>query len=180
MLDSNIQLPVEASCGNSNIIDAFKGGMGRLAAGVSLITTASRGVDHGFIATAVTSVCAEPPTLLVCANTSTSAHDPIYESEILCVNVLSTSHKEIAGHFSSSKSRDLRFKRGTWSVGSTGAPVLGDALAAFNCKVVKKIPHGTHTIFIAEVCSVNIAVTEVDPLLYVDKSYRNLVALSSV
>ena len=31
---------------------------------------------------------------------------------------------------------------------ATGSPVLIDALVSFDCRVVKKLAHGTHTIFL--------------------------------
>ena len=48
--------------------DAFKAGMRKLALGVALITSATPGRRFGLIATAVSSVSASPPTLLVCVN----------------------------------------------------------------------------------------------------------------
>jgi 3-hydroxy-9,10-secoandrosta-1,3,5(10)-triene-9,17-dione monooxygenase reductase component len=50
--------------------DEFKRGMRQLAASVSIISADCAGHRAGFTATAVTSVCADPPTLLVCVNRS--------------------------------------------------------------------------------------------------------------
>jgi hypothetical protein len=60
---------------------AFKKGMRHLAASVTLITTkVHRDQRGGLTATAVCSVSAEPPQILVCVNKSaSSAHDPIGE-----------------------------------------------------------------------------------------------------
>ena len=54
---------------------AFKKGMRHLAASVTLITTRHRDRRGGLTATAVCSVSAEPPQLLICVNKSASAHD---------------------------------------------------------------------------------------------------------
>src|SRR3569833_655882 len=54
----------------------FKQGMRRLAAGVSVVTTMDGAQPHGFSATSVTSVSADPaPLLLVCVNKAVSCHD---------------------------------------------------------------------------------------------------------
>ncbi len=79
----------------------FKLGMRRLAAGVSLITTVHDGVRHGLVATAVNSVTADPPTLLVCINKSASAHDHVDQAGVLCVNILAHEHEAVAARFSS-------------------------------------------------------------------------------
>ena len=59
---------------------AFKKGMRHLAASVTLITTKVQDQRGGLTATAVCSVSAEPPQILVCVNKSASAHDPIGEA----------------------------------------------------------------------------------------------------
>ena len=67
---------------------AFKKGMRHLAASVTLITTRHRDLRGGLTATAVCSVSAEPPQILVCVNKTASAHDPIGEAGFFCVNIL--------------------------------------------------------------------------------------------
>ena len=62
---------------------AFKKGMRHLAASVTLITTRHRDLRGGLTATAVCSVSAEPPQILVCVNKTASAHDPIGEAGVL-------------------------------------------------------------------------------------------------
>ena len=78
---------------------AFKKGMRHLAASVTLITTKVQDQRGGLTATAVCSVSAEPPQILVCVNKSASAHDPIGEAGFFCVNILSPGHRKIAERF---------------------------------------------------------------------------------
>src|SRR5260370_12479329 len=75
---------------------AFKKGMRHLAASVTLITTRHRELRGGLTATAVCSVSAEPPQILVCVNKTASAHDPIGEAGFFCGNILSPHHPKIA------------------------------------------------------------------------------------
>ncbi|HYR66598.1 MAG TPA: flavin reductase family protein, partial [Reyranella sp.] len=106
---------------------AFKKGMRHLAASVTLITTRHRDLRGGLTATAVCSVSAEPPQLLVCVNKTASAHDPIGEAGFFCVNILSPQHRKIAERFAGMDGveGDERFHdMGEWSTLSTGAPVL--------------------------------------------------------
>jgi flavin reductase (DIM6/NTAB) family NADH-FMN oxidoreductase RutF len=139
----------------------FKKGMRQLAGGVTLITTSCEGVRGGLTATAVCSVSAAPPQLLVCVNKTASAHDPIGKSGIFAVNVLSTKHIALALRFSGQEGvdGDARFdEKSSWRTLKTGAPVLADALVNFDC--------GTHTIYIGSI--VDVAVSDGSPLIYAD------------
>lgn len=152
----------------------FKLGMRRLASGVSLITTLADGRRHGLVATAVSSVTHEPPSLLICVNKTASAHRHIDGAGIFCVNVLSDGHEEIAARFSSSVDRDKRFEVGDWRTLVTGAPALAGSLASFDCEVRQAIPYQSHTIFVAEILEIELWSQEIAPLLYVDGRYRLL------
>lgn len=108
--------------------ELFKRGMRRLASGVSLITTIDDGVRYGLVATAVSSVSAAPPTLLICVNTAASAHDHVAAAGVFCVNILAEGHEDVAARFSSSRDRETRFASGEWRQIETGAPALVGAL----------------------------------------------------
>lgn len=137
-------------------VDAFKRGMRRLAGAVTIVTTAHDGEASGLTATAVTSLTAEPPQLLVCVNRSAAAHELIGKGQRLCVNVLSLEHRGLAGRFAGLDGvhGPERFAAGDWTRLATGAPVLADALAAFDCVVADRVDVATHTIFICRVVDV--------------------------
>jgi flavin reductase (DIM6/NTAB) family NADH-FMN oxidoreductase RutF len=149
---------------------AFKRGMRHLAASVTLITTRHRELRGGLTATAVCSVSAEPPQLLVCVNKTASAHDPIGDAGFFCVNILSPGHLKIAERFAGMDGveGDERFRdMGEWSILTTGAPVLKGCPVSFDCRLVARVAAGTHTIYIGEIVDLTL-----DPsapaLLYCD------------
>src|SRR5260370_26912469 len=114
---------------------AFKKGMRHLAASVTLITTRHRELGGGLTATAVCSVSAEPPQLLVCVNKTASAHDPIGEAGFFCVNILAPQHRKIAERFAGMDGveGDERFRHlGDWSTLTTRPPALQGFPAAFD------------------------------------------------
>jgi flavin reductase (DIM6/NTAB) family NADH-FMN oxidoreductase RutF len=152
---------------------AFKQGMRHLAASVTLITTRHRELRGGLTATAVCSVSAEPPQLLICVNRTASAHDPIGEAGFFCVNILAPEHRKIAERFAGMDGveGDARFvDLGEWSTLSTGAPVLKGCPVSFDCKLVTKVAAGTHTIYLGEIVDISL-----DPaahaLLYCDGAF---------
>lgn len=152
---------------------AFKKGMRHLAASVTLITTRHRELRGGLTATAVCSVSAEPPQLLVCVNKTASAHDPIGEAGFFCVNILSPQHRKLAERFAGMDGveGDERFRdMGEWSILSTGAPVLRGCPVSFDCRLVTRVAAGTHTIYIGEI--VDLTLDPVAPaLLYCDGAF---------
>jgi flavin reductase len=155
----------------------FKTGMRRLAAGVTIITTVHDGRRHGLTATAVTSLTAEPPQLLVCVNRQAGAHDLIHAGERFCVNVLSQRHRPLAARFANHAVNETdRFRVGKWTTLATGAPVLEDALASFDCVVLERVSTSSHTIYIG--CVVGVRARDTGrPLLYESGGYAGLRAL---
>jgi flavin reductase (DIM6/NTAB) family NADH-FMN oxidoreductase RutF len=152
---------------------AFKKGMRHLAASVCLITTRHDAERGGLTATAVCSVSAEPPQLLVCVNREASAHPLIVASRIFAVNVLAPEHRKIAERFAGMDGveGDDRFvDMGQWRTLTTGAPVLGGCPVTFDCQVVSTMVAGTHTIVIGEIVDVTLDPANL-PLLYADGAF---------
>ncbi len=151
---------------------AFREGMSRLGAAVNLITTNGPAGRHGMTATAVCSVTDTPPTLLVCVNQRTRSHNMLIENGVLCVNVLSAAQQELSGRFARF-SEDDRFSFAEWTRGETGAPVLGGALAAFDCRIVDRLVRGTHSVFICDVVTTRNG-PAVSGLVWFGRSYQTL------
>lgn len=161
------------------IAENFKSGMRRLASGVSLITTEdAQGAWHGMIATSVTSVSAEPPSLLVCVNRTASCHEPLVASGVFCVNFLGEDNDSIAAVFSSSKFKEKRFHEGDWRRISTGAPALASSLVSFDCRVKQQLQADSHTIFIGSVEAIELWDQPLSPLVYMNGGYVRCVSAS--
>lgn len=160
----------------------FKQGMRHLAASVTLITTRHEGVRGGLTATAVCSVSATPPQLLVCVNREASAHDAIGKSGIFAVNVLCSAHQKIAERFAGMDGvdGDPRFEgMGDWSALKTGAPVLAGCPVNFDCKVVQSMSAGTHTVYIGEIVDMRVG-GAAGPMVYCDGAFISDATLRDV
>jgi len=154
-------------------LEQFKLGMRLLAGAVNLITSVHGGRRYGMTATAVCSVTADPPTVLVCINKLATTHGIVAKSKLFCVNVLRADDWELSTTFSGAASGEGRFKSRDWTRLATGAPVLMDALVSFDCRVVKKVTHGTHGIFLGQVEQVLVGKPG-KPLLYSEGQYAKL------
>jgi flavin reductase (DIM6/NTAB) family NADH-FMN oxidoreductase RutF len=64
-----------------------------------MITALHDGKRFDLTATAMNTVCAEPPRLLVCINKSGMRHEMISASGAFCVNVLGEQHEKTARAF---------------------------------------------------------------------------------
>ena len=164
---------------DSKPVDAeqFKAGMRTLAGAVNIITAANSGHRYGMTATAVCSATADPPTVLACINKLASTHDAIAKSKVFCANVLRAEDWELSTAFSGQQTGEGRFRTRNWAKLITGSPVLIDSLVSFDCRVVKSMAHGTHTVFLGQVEQVVIG-KKGKPLLYSEGQYAKLASLT--
>ncbi|MQB07961.1 flavin reductase [Agrobacterium tumefaciens] len=151
---------------NSAAQAAFKGAMRRFTSTVCLITTELDGVRHGMAATAVQSVTADPPTILVCINQSASISGPLKQAGKFAVNMLHLSHAPLVPLFSGKLKGEERFNHGEW-LSLDGVPVLADAQAAFVCQLKDAVNVATHDVVIGEVLDARF-IEAIAPLLYED------------
>ena len=148
--------------------------MGLHVASVCVITAAFDGRHYGLTATAVSSICADPPRILVCVNRSGVSHEKILAAKSFAVNVLAETQDKVAKAFAGMMGKDFeKFSIGDWQTLATGSPCLMDASAVFDCKLVQAIDQFTHTIFIGEVMAVASAPGR-DPMLYGSRRFRTL------
>jgi flavin reductase len=153
----------------------FVAGMGLVASSVTIVATEWNGERRGLTATAMCSLSADPPLLLVCLNRQVAAHDMIHASGCFSVNVLNDQQRDVAARFSGTEGvrGGERFAAGNWGRMHTGAPVLQDATVSFDCALYQAHEVATHTIFIGSVAGVGIGQHQT-PLLHARKEYHGL------
>lgn len=153
---------------------AMREGMRRLASGVSIISARDNlGKPYAMTATSVTSLSAEPASLLVCVNESATIYQAITESSRFAVNLLMRTQEAISNRCSSGDQGAGRFELGEWEL-SEDVPFLKDCQAVFTCRVDKTIDYGTHRIFIGQIEQVQVSDSgDIDPLLYLNGRYKS-------
>ena len=123
--------------------DDFRAAMRQIPAAVTIVTTSAHGVRHGLTATAVASVSADPPQVLVCVNRAARSSAAISVAGRFGLNYLDAEHVELAEAFAApTGDPEDRFRRALWSDSPSGTPLLLDALVAFECIVVNEIRSG--------------------------------------
>ena len=154
---------------DSQLSDGFRQAMRRVASTVNVITICVDGQPMGITATAMSSLAADPPSLLVCINRTASLHAPIRDVSHFAVNVLHRDQEHLAQMFADRSKAALRFAGG-WHLDCARPPRLADAQASLLCRRTDHHQFGTHSIFIGVVEEVVVR-DEVDPLVYLDGSY---------
>lgn len=166
---------VDTATSNSKVVssvdaDAFRSVMRHLVGAVAVITTEGNGAFHGFTATAVCSVCAEPPTVLIAVNKTARTHPHIDRKGFYAINLVSDDQKALAQHFSTKG--DDQFQGVSFTLGKSGVPILSGTAASLECQVEDRISVGTHTLFIGRV--IGTGVGNRWPLVYHDAKYASV------
>jgi flavin reductase len=131
----------------------FRDAMAQVASAVQVVTTVGPAGRVGLTATAVASVSDSPPTVLACMARGSRTLAAIEASGVFCINTLPEKLVELAEIFASRRGveGEARFETARWESLVTGAPVLLDAIAAFDCRVVATHDVASHRIVIGEV-----------------------------
>jgi flavin reductase ActVB len=141
--------------------------MAAVPSGVAIITTTSE--DHqpkGLTTTAVCSVSADPPLLLVCIDRESRTLPALTRARRFVINFIRVGYEEVCQVFASKD--DDKFANLVWETTHTGMPLLRDhAISWAECSTVREIEAGDHVILIGQVEDGGIAGDAgVAPLIY--------------
>lgn len=152
--------------------DEFKQAMRRLAGGVSVITTGDGETRTGATVTSAHSFSADPPTMLVSLNLTSSTWTAVRRNGVFCVNLLEEAQQSVAGRFSGfgGLKGAERYEGAEWTrLLPDGAPALAHALAALDCAVEETLERHSHGLIFGRVRAIKIGSGA--PLLYADGRY---------
>jgi len=153
----------------------YRDAMSHYAGHVQIVTTEFEGVRRGVTITAACSVSDSPPSLLVCLNNSNPKNAVFFESGFFALNTLGLRHQALASGFAGfgGLSNDERFALGEWDRMVTGAPMLGDAIVSFDCRVTDHKVTTTHTVLFGAVVAIHFGPPD-QSLVYLDRGFRAL------
>lgn len=147
--------------------------LGCFATGVTIITTLDgAGEPIGLTANSFTSISLDPPLVLFSLAKTSGNLETFRNAGKFAVNVLHIGQQPLSNRFAS-RNPD-RFEGIDWAVRSDGgSPVLGGALATFDCTTYAVHEGGDHLMFVGEVHHAWFEPHR-DPLLYFRGKYRRL------
>jgi flavin reductase (DIM6/NTAB) family NADH-FMN oxidoreductase RutF len=144
------------------------------SSGVTVVTAAHDGEQHGMTVSSFTSVSLEPPMIIISLHTESRTHRLVHAAGAFAVSILAADQREISDRFAGRavEDEDRFLGIGTETL-VTGAPALVDAIARIDCRVVQIISAGMNTIFLAEVVAAR-GDGEGLPLVYHNRKYWKL------
>ena len=153
--------------------DEFRSALSEFATGVTVITTLDgEGEPHTMTANAFTSVCLEPPIILVCIAHGTHTFGYVESRQIFGVNFLTQDQQDLGAFFArkpEDRTGDVKY---SFSKSNSGIPVLDDSIVFFDCSVVGSHVYGDHTIFLAEVKEIRRNESDAPLMFYKSRWYN--------
>ncbi len=144
------------------------------SSGVTVVTAAHDGEQHGMTVSSFTSVSLEPPLIIISLHTESRTHRLVHAAGAFAVSILSADQRAVSDRFAGRTDDEDRFVGLDTETLVTGAPAIKNALARFDCRVTQIISAGMNTIFLAEVVAAR-SNGDGQPLVYHDRKYWNLV-----
>jgi len=156
--------------------ETFRDVMRSWTTGVSIISVQTPTSRHGMTVNSFTSVSLDPPLILVCVQNNLRMFGLIQEAKTFAISVLRANQAELSNRFAGRSTENAdRFEGVPIHTAITGAPILDEALAYFDCALEAAHPAGTHTIFVARALAAGHV--EGEPLVYWNRDYRKLESL---
>ena len=153
--------------------DEFKAVLRHFPSGVTLVTIQADGERHGLTVSAFASISPVPPLIMVAIDHKHHSADLLERpGATFAVNILAADQQDLSNRFAFFDGD--RFAEGNWETAVTGAPILTNALAWLDCKIYNHYLAGTHTIYVGEVLASRVPRPDEPPLVYWNRSYREL------
>ena len=148
----------------------FLHAMGAAVTGATIVTTTIDGSPIGRTVSAMCSVSAEPPLLLVAVRSESPLVAAISARRAFAVNVLADHQAGLAETFAGRGAAAHAFReRDWWPLAGGGPPLLHGAAARFACEVATLTVAGTHTLILGAVTRAERGTST--PLAYTRRGY---------
>lgn len=148
---------------------------GLFASGVTVITTRHADGLRGITVSAFSALSLDPPLVLICLAKEAEAHEVIAASGVFGVNILSDDQEFLSERFAARAPLvNAQFEGVPYFTAVTGAPLLPESVAWYDCRVETQIDGGDHTIIVGRVAALGQGDAQRRPLLYYAGSYARL------
>ena len=147
---------------NSDLTNLFK----QITHGVYVIGVSDGEHRNAFTAAWVMQVSFDPPLLAFSINPEHYSYKLLQSGGICSINVLGRDQLHLADHFGRPGARD-KMAGFQWNQANTGAPLLADSLAYFDCEVSHYAEAGDHKIVLCRVVDAG-SLNNGVPMLYND------------
>ena len=130
----------------------FRTAMSKFATGVTVVTSIDeQGTPHSMTANSFTSVCLDPPTILVCVAHGTNTYGFVERAGRFGVNILNKDQENLGIYFAKrpeDRTGDVKYE---CIMAEGDVPFLKGSMVSFSCQVVGSHVYGDHTVYMGEV-----------------------------
>lgn len=151
----------------------FRAAMSSVGSSVALVTARRGDEVVGRTVTAVLSLSASPPAVLVSIDIMSRLADVVTKTGAFSLAVLADNQTEIADAFAGKVPLEERFDLGEWSRWPSGQPLLAGAVTVIDCEVIGSIETGTHVLFAGAIVEAE-SNDERRPLIWQRHGYHTL------
>ena len=138
-----------------------------LVHGVYVVTTRVGEKVNGMTAAWVSQASLKPLLVMVSIAPPRYSHRLIKDSGIFAINVLTSAQVDLGKRFGYKSGRKVdKFAGLEYITAVTGAPILPQAYAYLDLKLVNTFPAGDHTLFVGEVVAAKILHPLAQPLVF--------------
>ncbi|MCC8395915.1 flavin reductase family protein [Paraburkholderia sp. MMS20-SJTR3] len=139
----------------------------RLTSGVYVIGVADGERRNAFTASSVMQVSFAPLLVALTIGPEHKSYELLRRGAVFGISVLRAEQQPLAAHFGTQSGRSVdKLASIRWRAGITGAPLLVDALAHFDCRVVDDVAAGDHRLVIGRVVDGALVAPDGPPLIY--------------
>jgi flavin reductase (DIM6/NTAB) family NADH-FMN oxidoreductase RutF len=127
--------------------------LAKLEYGIYVVTMGKGSEGNAFTASWVTQVSSEPPMVIVAINDSHQSARLLANLDSFAVNILPEGQEAVAkSYYGPAESGYRKLNAAPLKVAPvSGCPVIGGAVGFLDCKIVRRVPAGNHTVFFGEV-----------------------------
>nr|pir nitrilotriacetate monooxygenase (EC 1.14.13.-) component B [imported] - Chelatobacter heintzii [Aminobacter aminovorans] len=145
----------------------FRRALGTFPTGVTIVTAPGVDGPAGVTANSFASVSLDPPLVLWSIGHTSRSHSKFQQSATFAINILADDQVGVSQVFAGGSAD--KFSLVDWHTGRTGAPLIDNALAYFDCVCEARHEGGDHTIMIGRV--VDFGRAEGSPLAFSQGRY---------
>jgi flavin reductase (DIM6/NTAB) family NADH-FMN oxidoreductase RutF len=149
----------------AHVSDSIAALFQRLTQGVYVVGVAHGEARNAFTAVWVMQASFDPLLLALSINPRHSSYGLLKQGRVFSINVLKRGQLELAAHFGGPARAD-KLALTEWTTGRTGAPLLREALAWFECQVESEHPAGDHVLVLGKVIDGKLLDPKAEPMAY--------------
>jgi flavin reductase (DIM6/NTAB) family NADH-FMN oxidoreductase RutF len=132
-----------------------------MTTGIYVLTVRAGGQQHGMSSSWATQVSGQPVLVMAAVDRQHLTHQMLCDSGAFALNIVGAQSKHLEDYFYSAQSRcPDNLAPFALDTGVTGTPLLRDAYAALDCRIVSTHTAGDHTLFVGEVVEARVRATD--------------------